>query len=187
MNDLTAGETGEKTNVFAFFTSWFYVQNWKGGAPWRMCMMSLKPLVLNSLCNHWFLWRFGCCIHGYKDGIVLSLLDCSDWLFFSLLFISNKLSHLNVVELFKAQRHDTAVYSNDMPMSTPWCHRSCFATPPPPPWRYICPSQCIFEIFLSTEREIYVHKGYCMIEMAMFHDFMQPLISLKIIFQSWFF
>ena len=35
--------------------------------------------------------------------------------------------------------------------------------------------------------EIYVHKGYCMIEMAMFHDFMQPLISLKIFFQTWIF
>ena len=31
---------------------------------------------------------------------------------------------------------------------------------------------------------IYVHKGYCMIEMAMFHDFMQPLIFLKIFFQT---
>ena len=37
---------------------------------------------------------------------------------------------------------------------------------------------------LSTVGEIYVHKGYCMIEMAMFHDFMQPLISLKIFFSN---
>ena len=39
-------------------------------------------------------------------------------------------------------------------------------------------------MFLSTVGEIYVHKGYCMIEMAMFHDFMQPLISLKIFFSN---
>ena len=39
-------------------------------------------------------------------------------------------------------------------------------------------------VFLSTVGEIYVHKGYCMIEMAMFYDFMQPLISLKIFFSN---